>query len=331
MSTKRRTGARIATNPNGAPDVLAVWPDVRRVLLRSLRRQVDRETAEDICQDVAEKLVARAVPFASVEDLVKWAQRVASNRAIDEWRTHRRRLSGEPVPDRESSLDVARLVAHRAAIDEAAAAIRSLRPEERAALLRADSPDLADGRDARERQRDANLRERARERLRGMVHNFPAGLGTRLGNWLRRRPPTGNVAGADWGHLLAGAGIAIAILAGPLGGEPDAPSPPRPAAGTLATAPGSAGDELPTGATEGNAGSDGSGGTGTGTTGSAGTAAATSDRVVLQQVDTPFSRTTVGSEPQDPDDPDQGVLCVGDSAGSFALCAEDALAAVPLP
>lgn len=207
MSTKRRGAARIATNPDGTVDVLAMWPDVRRVLLRNLRRQVDRDTAEDICQDVAEKLVTRGVPFESFEDLVRWAQRVASNRAIDEWRTHGRRFSTEPVPDRASSLDVARLVTHRVAMTEAAAAIGSLRPEERAALLRADSPDLADGRDARERQRDANLRERARERLRGMVHNFPAGIGVRLGNWLRRRrPPTGNVAAADWGHLVAGAG-----------------------------------------------------------------------------------------------------------------------------
>lgn len=330
-STKRRSAAGIARN-SGESELHTAWPDVERTLKRSLRRRVDAATAEDICQDVAERLLARAAPFETVDDLVRWAQKVAQRRAIDRWRTYGRRLADEPVPDHESPLDVARLVTHRAAIDEAAQAIRSLRPEERAALLRADSPDTVDVRDARERQRDANLRERARERLRGMVHNFPAGVGARIGHWLRRRHFTGNVAVGDWGHLVAGAGIAFAILASPLGGGRE-PAPPRPPAGDSATASAAprTEDAGPSSATAGPGGGERTAGADAGAERTGPLAGPEGERVVLQSVETPVSQTKVGTREPDPDDPDDDrIVCVTDDEGS-RVCADDLLPAVPLP
>lgn len=124
---------------------------------------------------------------------------------------------------------------------------------------------------------------------------------------------------------------AIAILAGPLSGGAGGPTP-SPAAGSTRPAAASSGVEPAGEASGGGGGSPvparAGGGVGAPASGTTSTA---SDRVVLHQVETPVSRTTVSSEPQDPDDPDQGLVCLGDSDGSFVFCAEDALAAVPLP
>jgi RNA polymerase sigma factor (sigma-70 family) len=308
-TSKRRRRTRIATNP----DLHAAWPEVRRTLLRSLRRQVDADTAEDICQDVAERLVSRAAPFDSVDDLTRWAQRVARNRAIDEWRTRLRRISGEPVPEQEVAVDLAGQVAHRIAIEEAAVAFKALRPEEQAALLRADHPGV-DGRDARDRQRDANLRERARERLRGMVHNFPAGLGGRVTGWLRRLQPEL----AELGHLVAGTGLVIAILVGPPSADAPTAQGRAPAdrpAPVASLAAGAVVAESPTARpvasrTASPAGhpSDGNGITGS---------TADADRRTLATVPTPLGTTSAGDAAKTPD---SRLVCFGFTPDDKVLC-----------
>jgi hypothetical protein len=176
--------------------------------MRRLTKRVDAATAEDICQDVAERVLRANLRFGSVDDLQHWAGRVAATRLIDDWRTRSRHLSLDPMPDREAPIDLTTEVAYRVALAETFAAVAALRPHEREAISQIVAAPEGGPLDKRSRDRDSLRRFRARERLRRAVRNFPAGVAARAG-WLRRYQP----ALSDLGNLIGGVGMSVAILA----------------------------------------------------------------------------------------------------------------------
>jgi DNA-directed RNA polymerase specialized sigma24 family protein len=218
---------------SGQVDFSAVWPEVRRGLLASLVRRVDPATAEDICQDVAERVLRANVVFTDVAGLRRWSRQVARSRLIDDWRTHGRYVSPEPLPDREAPTDLTTVVAYRLALEETAAALGTVRPHEWAAMFAEAGP--AERADKRTRDRDHLRRFRARERLRRAVRNFPAAAALRW-RWLHRQQSVL----ADLGHVVAvGAAVGAALLGASPPGSPPAPASadPRPGLGAHASAP----------------------------------------------------------------------------------------------
>lgn len=196
------------TEVTNVQDFERAWPRIERSLMRSLRGKVDLATAEDICQGVAEQALQKLSRFRSVRDLVRWGQRAARNDATDARRDQRRQVVAAAPPDVESPVDLTNLVRYRAAIDETARALFALTPEERAALLATDLPQVV-ARPGKEGVADKKRRERARARLRGMVTNYPAVLWIRTQHWLRKR----GVRLGGFGETLVGAGVVAALLA----------------------------------------------------------------------------------------------------------------------
>lgn len=213
MATPPPTERRPDDPLSGPVDFATAWPEVRRSLLASLARRVDAATAEDICQDVAERVLRADLVFEEVDGLRRWARRVARSRLIDDWRTRSRYLSPDPLPDSEAPFDLTTVVAYRLALRETAAALGTVRPHEWAALFsEANHPDK------RSRDRESLRRFRARERLRRAVRNFPVAVGLRL-RWFQRH----HVALADLGNVVVGAAVsAVLLVAAPLVAPPDA-------------------------------------------------------------------------------------------------------------
>lgn len=239
---RRWEGAPITT----AVELATLWPHLRRSLLVLLRkRRVDQATAEDICQDVAERVLRSTEAFATPDNLSRWATRVALNQATDLGRMRQRHIASGELPDPASPFDIEAAVTHRLALDETAAAMASLRPEERRALvaiLRPESPPL----DRPTQNRENIRRLRARARLRGLVRNFPAVFPARWWGWLRRRAPVI----PDLGPLAA-AGLSIALALGP-SSSPSATSPPHlPVTRTSPAAPATAPSDAPSAARSG--------------------------------------------------------------------------------
>src|SRR5688500_15184188 len=185
------------------------WPALQESLLRFLRHRVDRATAEDICQDIAVAAAARQRGFASKLELRKWSYTAAWRKAWRHRRSQLRVLATASVPDRSVDLDLDELVAHRIAIEETLEALPKLRDVDREAVLSIDSP-LVFPRQRRVRDREALRRKRGRERLRGLVKNFPVVVWLRAKGQLRRYP------GVDAGQLVAGLALTIATVAGPV-------------------------------------------------------------------------------------------------------------------
>jgi hypothetical protein len=189
------------------------WPTIQESLLRFLSRRVDRATAEDICQDIALDAVGRTGGFASPLDLRKWSYTAAWRKAWRYRKAGRRVLLTAAVPDRPAHVDLDELVAHRVAIEELRDALPRLRDEDRLAVLSIDSPNVTVGL-RRARDREALRRKRSRERLRGLVKNFPALVWLRMKDALRREPV------AEVGQVVAGVALTLAAVVAPaLGGS----------------------------------------------------------------------------------------------------------------
>ena len=217
-------------------DFASAWPEVRRSLLAGLLHRVDPATAEDICQDVAERVLRSGLTFDDVAGLRRWARHVARTRLIDDWRTRGRYLSSEPLPDQEAPTDLPTVVAYRLALEETAAALGSVRPHEWAAMFA--DPDRSEPADKRSRDREHLRRFRARERLRKAVRNFPGAVALRW-RWFHRQ----QAVLADLGHAVVGAAVSAVLLTssapGPTPARSVATLPPRLVEGADAV-PGSA-------------------------------------------------------------------------------------------
>lgn len=96
-----------ALTQKSPPPLADVWPDVAARLTRVLRRRgVDAATAEDVVQETAVRVLRTGVPYADGDDLLRWASVVGWRLAVDTRRKDRRAEPG-PVPDRQSSVNVA--------------------------------------------------------------------------------------------------------------------------------------------------------------------------------------------------------------------------------
>jgi hypothetical protein len=159
--------------------LIHAWPPVARNLVRSLRaRGVDHPTSEDIAQEVAERALRAAVPFASAEDLAPWANTVGHRLATDEWRRCAFASCAE-VPDAPAVDDVPRRVEARLALEAVEREARTLPPTDRQALAY-----TVGGRspvDREEADRWDDRRRRARQALRRRVDGVLDGLVAAVG------------------------------------------------------------------------------------------------------------------------------------------------------
>jgi hypothetical protein len=155
-----------------------VWPEVERRLLATLQHRTRcRMTAEDLVQETAAIVLAKAPPMATTDDLYRWARRVAIRLHIDAVRKNSR-LSDAAIPDRADGHDVEHAVAQRMRLAAVVVAAEQLSTEERGALL-ADAPA---GAGRREQVRHNVRRHRARARLLELVGTNGLGaLGAPLG------------------------------------------------------------------------------------------------------------------------------------------------------
>lgn len=202
-------------------DFAEVWPLVHASLFRWLRRRgADRETAEDVCQDVAVaalRAISRGQTFDSVAHLNRRVRLIANRRLIDQWRRKQVARRGAVLLRSEpEGMKIDELVVQRAAIDELTAAIAELPADLRESLVGVDGEDPLSRTSAESTTRRWR-RQLARERLRGMVRNFPAGIPV-LGYRVRQRLAlwtAGQGSTMDLAQVIAGLGVSIAILVGP--------------------------------------------------------------------------------------------------------------------
>jgi len=163
-----------------SPALEAVWPEVRRRLLRLLQsRGVDSSTAEDIVQEVAVRLLARQVPYTSADDLMRWTTTVARNLAIDYWRSAAREVP-LPVYPAAAAQRVDEEVEYRLRLEAVEESWPRLSERDRRALKMAVAGETVPTRS--EAVRWAVQRHAARARLAAMID----GLATALA-WLWRR------------------------------------------------------------------------------------------------------------------------------------------------
>ncbi len=156
-----------------ACEFAAHWTPLRRELMAALRKRgASSEVAEDLTQEVAERLLRRVGPFPSDEDERRWCHRVASNLLIDSYRRGTR-TSGAPVPDVRDSIDVETAVLARLHLDAVARALPMLSVTEQVSLAGSSNADprLSGG---------AMRRLRARRRLETLAESL-------LGWWLWTR------------------------------------------------------------------------------------------------------------------------------------------------
>lgn len=161
-------------------DLTEIWPQVRPRLIAYLRaRGVTYTNADDVVQDVAERMVRHDVPFADAEDLLRWCVPVARNASIDQHRRASRAVLVANLPDRAREDDVAETVSARLRLRRVIDGLNRLPQSERAALTAA--IDNTDGlTDSATRVR----RHRARRRLLEMAG--PPAVVVACGRVLRR-------------------------------------------------------------------------------------------------------------------------------------------------
>lgn len=171
------------------------------------RRGIDRTTAKEACQEVAERMLTRQAIFESAEHFHHWLNKVAHN-FVSNLQRKDTRLTTEDVPERSSpSVDV--LVEPRLALETTVAAFAELSEADRRALTTALRLEPR-GETKRERDRVSLQVLRARKRLRDLVDGRLAGL-----PWWRWRWPTDAVLCSVASQVAIGA---IAVTVGVLSG-----------------------------------------------------------------------------------------------------------------
>ncbi len=226
LGTRRQAG--VITEIPRSPALAEVWPEVAGRLVALLRRRgVDRETSEDIVQEVATRALVHGVRFDDAADLSRWAATVARNLAVDHARAQRRFIE-EPPEERPATVELASLVEHRIALAAVREELGRFAAHERAAVLSQLSGPSAGNR--RDDVRLAVQRHRARARLKQLLKGLVGVLG---GLWGGRRLARGGSNGAGLSAAALPVAAVLTVLGVVLLPRPDAPpSPP----GTLVPA-----------------------------------------------------------------------------------------------
>ena len=176
-------------------------------------RGLAREEAEDICQEVAWRVLSHDITYRSEADLYPWAATVARRLSIDHHRRSRHLAAVEP-PDRPAPVDVAEVVEGRSRLRAVVAAMPSLSPADRAAIADGASLDGTTepaGASRREAVRAAVRRHRARARLLALVEAAGAVVA-----WLVHRGPRQGrvVRAATYGAAAATPVLVVALSVG---------------------------------------------------------------------------------------------------------------------
>ncbi len=153
-------------------EISSVWLEVSRRVYASLRRRgVPHETAEDIVQDVALRLLDKNIEFVNGPDLARFAHRVAHDLSIDVRRRANRR---QTTPSAEVDRDCA---------DDAEAVVESLTARRAWTLLpRVDQVALLAADERPASSVEYGRRFRARARLAGILASLEGWL-----VWLLRK------------------------------------------------------------------------------------------------------------------------------------------------
>src|SRR5439155_1193170 len=135
--------------------------------------------AEDLVQETAAIVLAKAPPMATPDDLYRWTRRVAIRLHIDGIRKDQRvRIAA--IPDAPDGTDVEHTVAQRIRLSAIASAVGQLSPADRDALI----TELPTGSERRQQVKHNVRRLRARARVMQLAG--PQGLaGAAPITWLR--------------------------------------------------------------------------------------------------------------------------------------------------
>ena len=182
-----------------------IWPEVRARLLGYLSaRGISPANADDIVQDVAERVISHRVCFVDADDLLRWCFPVARHASVDQHRRSARLVSTHCVVDRATDDDLADTVGAKLRLRRVVDGWSKLSSSERQALVDA-AQDAGPVLDGATRVR----RHRARKRLLELVG--PAAV---LGFAIRAVRRFGRTGAA----VIAPAAVAASFIIGADGG-----------------------------------------------------------------------------------------------------------------
>ncbi len=190
------------SGPTVTADFAATWPAVEAPLRRYLTSMgVNGHDIDDLVQETASRALASTVPYASANDLRAWAFVVARNLLTDLYRARRRHVTFDAPRHADLAQDdLMRQVEDRLFLATVVASAASLTEDERRHLVATTSGT------ARERNRAAVARHRARQHLRKLVGPLVA-----VAVLVRRRPTLG---AASIGIVAAAIPLALLPSAG---------------------------------------------------------------------------------------------------------------------
>ena len=233
-------GARAAapgtrtTSTGVTPELTEIWPQVRpRLLAYLVARGISPANADDVVQDVAERVIRHRIDFVDADDLLRWCVPVARHASIDQHRRTTRLVSIHSVADCAEADDLTETVGARLRLRRVMDGWGKLSSTDRETLVDAALDDAGLALDSATRVR----RHRARKRLLELVG--PAAAAAWAIRVARRIGRTG-VA------VVTPAAVAASFVIGAGGGSVAAPAiaampPDQPRAASQAHAPVAAG------------------------------------------------------------------------------------------
>ena len=151
----------------------AIWPEAgARLIHLALSRGADRQTAEDIAQEVAVRAIKGDVGFHDLEDFFGWASTVAKNLCVDHARSQGRFVALQEVPDVSGGHDVHGEVEKRMRLSRTLREMARLDVADRVAII--DGVNETPHPNRQTAVRLAVRRHRARARLLQMVEGVAA-------------------------------------------------------------------------------------------------------------------------------------------------------------
>ena len=227
------------------PELTEIWPQVRTRLVGYLvARGVSSSDADDVVQDVAERLIRHRIDFIDADDLLRWCVPVARHASIDRHRRGARLVSVHALAEQPCADDLAETVGARMRVRRVVDGLAKLSHADRETLVDA-LHENGTAMDGATRVR----RHRARKRLLELVG--PAAVATAVVRAIRRFGRTGAA-------VVAPAAVAASFLISSGSGAVGAPtvaamppgqSPAAIAAHVPAPTTGTARRALPHGAT----------------------------------------------------------------------------------
>ena len=154
------------TSAGVTPELTEIWPQVRPRLLAYLQAHgISPANADDVVQDVAERVIRHNVDFADADDLLRWCLPVARHASIDQHRRTTRLVPIHSVPDSAEAEDLTEAVGAKLRLRRVIDGLAKLSHADRQTLVEAALDDAVPALDGATRVR----RHRARKRLLELV------------------------------------------------------------------------------------------------------------------------------------------------------------------